>query len=159
MMKKGYSLVEILVVLTITGVIFGVGYVGFRDFARRQSINGAAKTFKTDIKLAQEQAFSGKKVPGCTVLDGYEVFVDTTNSLYTVSASCSSGGVSTKYEIKSKELPDDVVVEISPQNTFLFKSIGHGTDIPEGEAVTVTFSQLNGGYSIAVIVDASGGID
>ncbi|MEK7497938.1 MAG: type II secretion system protein [Patescibacteria group bacterium] len=166
MMKKvydhrlvGYSLVEILVVLTITGAIFGLGYSGFRDFARRQSINSTAKTFKTDIKLAQEQAFSGKKVSGCVVLDGYKIFVDTSNSFYTISATCSSSGTTSDYEIKSKEFSEDVVVTIVPINTFTFKSIGHGTDITAGDTVVVTFAQKGGGYSVPVIVAASGGID
>lgn len=155
MMRKGYSLVEILVVLTITGAIFGLGYAGFRDFARRQSINSAAKTFKTDIKLAQEQAFSGKKVQGCGVLDGYKVSVDSANSLYTIFASCSNA----EYEIKSKELPPDIVMTVATQNVFTFKSIGQGTDIPAGESVTVTFSQKASGYSVPVIISASGGVD
>jgi len=160
MMKKGYSLVEILVVLTITGAIFGLGYVGFRDFARRQSVNSAAKTFKTDIKLAQEQAASGKKVAGCVVLDGYKVIVDASNSLYTISASCSSGSGKTDYEIKSKKLTSDVAVTIVPQNTFIFKSIAQGTDIASGESITVTFTQsAGGGYAVSVVIAASGGID
>ena len=38
--NAAYTLIEILVALTIVGLIFGIGYVNFRDFARRQALAG-----------------------------------------------------------------------------------------------------------------------
>ena len=63
MAKKyaGYTLIEILVSLPIVGLIFGIGYVNFRDFSRRQALAGVARMVKGDLRLAQEQALAGKK--------------------------------------------------------------------------------------------------
>ena len=54
----GYTLIEILVGLTIIGIIFGVGFASFREFSRRQSLAGGVKTLVGDLRLAQEQAIS-----------------------------------------------------------------------------------------------------
>lgn len=85
---SAYTLIEILVSLTIIGILFGIGYVSFRDFARRQSIAGAAKVLQGNFRLAQQQALSGQKPSGCGTLDGVRLRINSTQS-YAVEAVCN----------------------------------------------------------------------
>ena len=59
--NSAYTLIEILVGLTIVGLLFGFGFVSFRDFSRRQTLAGSAKKVQGDLRLTQESALSGKK--------------------------------------------------------------------------------------------------
>jgi prepilin-type N-terminal cleavage/methylation domain len=43
---RAYTLIEVLVVLSIIGVLFGIGYVSYRDFSRRQELAGVAKNIQ-----------------------------------------------------------------------------------------------------------------
>ncbi|KKR39915.1 MAG: Pilin assembly protein [Candidatus Woesebacteria bacterium GW2011_GWB1_40_101] len=61
MTKRGYTLIELLVAITILGIIFGAGYISFRDFSRRQALTAAVRTVSGDVRLTQEMALSGKK--------------------------------------------------------------------------------------------------
>src|SRR3990167_10524628 len=77
---RAYTLIELLVGLTIVGLLFGFGFVSFRDFSRRQAIEGAAKKVQGDLRLAQSLALAGKK-PNSTycndpnILDSYSLII------------------------------------------------------------------------------------
>ena len=66
--KSGFTLIEILVSMTIIGFLFSFGYASFRDFSRRQALAGVVKQVQGDLRLAQQKALSGEKPSGCTTL-------------------------------------------------------------------------------------------
>ncbi len=124
-MKKGYTLLEVLISLSIISIIFVVGYAGFREFARRQALQAAARDVRGDLRLAQEQAFAGKKPSGCNTLSGFSFEIVDTLS-YEVGAVCDNGS----YLVREKELPEGIVFEPIPSpNPVLFKVLGLGTNI------------------------------
>ena len=105
--RSGYTLIEILVSMSIIGLIFNFGYISYRDFARRQSLLGNARNLRADLRLAQEQAMSGKKpssvaCSGEGSLVGYDFYLDSATS-YVIQANCTGG------------LVDDKVVETSSE--------------------------------------------
>src|SRR5437762_5518928 len=91
-MKKGYTLIEILVGLSIIGILFAVGYLNFRDYARRQAVVAASRALKSDLRLAQEQALAGQKPTGCGTLNGYQLNITSTTA-YEIDAVCDVGNV------------------------------------------------------------------
>lgn len=135
--ELGYTLIEILVSMSIIGLIFSFGYISYRDFARRQSLLGNARRLESDLRLAQEQAMSGKKPSSeaCSEqgsLIGYDFYLDSATS-YRIQAKCTGGFV------------DDKVVEISSEISltavparFTFKVIGKGTSLSEPAIITLT---------------------
>lgn len=153
--KKGYTLIEILVGLTIVGLIFGIGYVNFRDFSRRQALVGYARIVKGDLRIAQESALAGKKPS--------DVFCDTPNTLssyyfnrisgstYRIVASCTGGDII----VKEVVLPSDVSISIS-SNPVVFRILGLGTNVPEVTPTTITLTQAATG-STRIITVTSGG--
>lgn len=155
---KGYTLIEILVSITIIGLIFGFGFVSFREFSRRQALSGTAKNLMGQMRLIQEEAISGKKPddPVCNAperLDGYSFrVVDSAN--YVFAAVCSGGVVVTK----SITLPADISIATPSVNPILFKSLGKGTNIPASTSVTLELSQSGTGYETSIVISFSGDI-
>lgn len=135
--RLGYTLIEILVGMSITGLIFSFGYISYRDFARRQSLLGSARRMKADLRLAQEQALSGKKPSdvACNAegsLRGYDFYVDSTTS-YVVQANCDGVYV----DDKTVELSSEITL-IAVPNRFTFKVIGKGTSLSAPAIITLT---------------------
>ncbi len=148
--EHAYTLIEILVSLTIVSLIFGVGYISFREFSRRQALAGAARSLRGDLRLAQEQALAGKKPIGCTVLGGYR-FSTASESVYSIMAGCSNGDFSIGKD--SVSFPSGVAMSPIPGN-ILFKVLGQGTDL--GSDVEVNLVQETTGNTIKVTITTGG---
>ena len=134
---SGYTLIEILVSMSIIGLIFSFGYISYRDFARRQSLLGSARRIKADLSLAQEQALSGKKPidPACSAegaLSGYDFYVKSTTS-YVIQANCAGGLVNDK----TVEISSELTLTAVP-NRFTFKVLGKGTSLSAPAIITLT---------------------
>ncbi len=153
--RLGYTLIEILVSMSIIGLIFNFGYVNYRDFARRQALLGSARHLKADLRLAQEQALAGKKpssaaCSGAGSLRGYDFYVDSATS-YIIQANCTGG------------LVDDKIVQTSSgvsltavPNRFTFKVIGKGTSL--SGLATITLTQTATGNTQVITISPEGEI-
>lgn len=88
----GFTLIELIVVMSIISLIFGIGIVRYQDFNRTQTIKSANLNLKNNLRDIQAKASAGvKPATGCTTLLGYQVWwVD--NSTYRARAYCSDGG-------------------------------------------------------------------
>ena len=60
-LKKGFTIVELVMVIVIMAILFSMGTISYRDYQRRQYLEGAATMVEADLRLAQEMALSGKK--------------------------------------------------------------------------------------------------
>ncbi len=128
-LNKAYTLIEILVSLTIIGLLFGFGYVSFRDFSRRQATAGAAKLIQGDLRIAQTNAISGKKPDdvACNApktLDSYGFRV-VSSSEYRIEANCEG----TVVIVKDVNLTDGIIISTPSPNPLLFKILGQGTNV------------------------------
>ncbi len=158
---SGYTLIEILVALTIVGILFGVGYANFRDFTRRQTLLGTSKKIQADLRVAQALALSGQvpNDPNCTGtnrLNGYFFNVISATN-YEIRASCSGGvvGVATKDVVLSPGIT--IANPLPVPNPILFKVLGNGTNISGGNA-QITISQAGNPDTTAVTISSGGQI-
>ncbi len=143
--------------LTIIGLIFGIGYVSFRDFSRRQALLGTTRSIKGDLRLAQEQATSGEKpddfrCDSPNSLSGYSFNRVSANS-YSLMAQCSGGNVVSK----EVNLPSDISLA-SNQNPIVFKVLGQGTDVPQATPAVITLTQAGTANTATITISASGEI-
>ena len=153
MKASGYTLIEILIALTIITMLFSLGFVGYRDFSRRQALQGAAKILQGSLRKAQQNAISGIKPAGIAcdnpqTLNGYNFLVLTGGSEYQIQASCTGGTIITD----DITLPGNLTISGLPSpNPILFKILGLGTNLTGGGTiVTIIQSPTNNSVSISV---------
>lgn len=154
---QAFTLIEVLVSLTVIGLLFGFGFVSFREFSRRQQILGVAESIKVELRLVQSQASAGEK-PNNTkcnspnTLSSYS-FQITSATSYKVTANCLGGSV----DVKTVNLPDGI--SMSPvSGTISFKVLGQGTGIAAGGSFVITLSQKGTTNTQSVTVTAGGEI-
>ena len=105
-MKPGYSLIEVLVAVTIISVLTGSSLVGYNRFQGRQGLKSAGEQLVSDLRLTQQKALSGQKpsgwCQGASSLTGWRL-IFTSDAVYDIRGICDSGAV-TVY--KSITLPN-----------------------------------------------------
>ena len=156
----GYTLIEILVGLTIIGLLFSFGYVSFRDFSRREALTGSIKAIQGDLRLTQSLASSGQKPDdqSCispNTLNGY-LFTVLSSSKYEIRASCSGGNVSIANKTVTLGTGTNIALPYPVPNPILFKTLDNGTNIPDGQNATIKLIQA-GTNSQSMITISSGG--
>lgn len=152
----GYTLIELLIVITIGIIVFSVGIASYREFSRRQALTGLSKQLIADLRLAQQQALTGQKPTGvaCAKLVGYQ-FTRTSVSNYKLYARCDNAGVFVNHEIKSVDLSSGTTFTSTNAN-ILFKVLGQGTDLTSNNDFVL--SNTTSGSVITVTVGTGGNI-
>jgi prepilin-type N-terminal cleavage/methylation domain-containing protein len=150
-----YTLIEVLIALTVIGILFGFGYVNYRDFSRRQALSGIVKQIQGDLRLAQQMALSGQKPTdlSCVTLDGI-TFGITPPQTYSIRAQCDGAP---GYIFKEIALPGGVTIAGGTTNPIIFKVLGQGTNLPSG-GVTITLLQVGTSTPAYVYVTEGGEI-
>ena len=154
---SAYTLIEILVTLTIIGILFTVGYANFRSFSQRQGVLNVAKSLQGDLRLAQQKALSGEKPNDarCTSpnrLNGYGVVFNASG--YTVEADCNGVMVSVKDVAFTSDI--SIVSPFPSPNPIIFKVLGNGTNIDTSTSITI--SQAGTTNKTSVVIDSGGNI-
>lgn len=137
--NRGFTLIELLVGISIISIVFSIGVANYRDFSRRESLNGISKQLKGDLRTAQQLALSGKKpdTGTCNVLNGYTFALNGANG-YRISANCSNGaGGDILIEHKLVDLGSDVSIS-STNPTIDFKVLGQGTSLTTSNIYTLS---------------------
>src|SRR3989304_764877 len=150
----GYTLIEILIAITIMVLLFLTGFASYRDFSRRQELISAVRQVQGDVRRAQESAIASKKPAGCAVFDGFYFVVIPTNR-YEIRWVCGSfTGVE-----KAVTLPAGITISglspnLTPSNSILFKTLGQGTNIVSAGSTSFTLTQANYSKTTTITVTA-----
>ena len=134
--SAGFSLIELIVVVSILLLITGGGIASFITFNAKQQIINGAKELQEYLRTAQTLARVGEKPAGCDRLTGYKTMsVAATNPKeIRVLAVCDSGDV----------LRDSFFL---PEGTTLSSDI------------EVVFLGLHGGATGATTIEITGELD
>lgn len=150
-LQNAFTLVEILVGLTIMAMLFVGGYTAYREFQRRQVVNSAATELKTNLSLVRQRALSGEKGSDCTNANktfvGYEFGIsDSTHYYY--RPSCPDQAL---YSNSTTTITLTQGVTISGTNIpVLFKTIGQGTNLSSDAVLTITQTSTNTSKSVTI---------
>lgn len=89
--QKGFTLIEISIVISILAIISTVGLASFVNFSRKQALQSSGDQLATMFNLAKSRAFSQVKPQECTnqPLNGYKVVISETNNSFELDAVCS----------------------------------------------------------------------
>ncbi|OGC06572.1 hypothetical protein A2230_04625 [candidate division WOR-1 bacterium RIFOXYA2_FULL_36_21] len=60
-MKKGYSLLELIIVISIIGIFFAFVSINFGNFETKAEFKAITKTIVSDLRLCQQNAISQKE--------------------------------------------------------------------------------------------------
>lgn len=145
----GFTLIEVLVTVVISGILFAGGIAAYRGIGARQSLKQAGIEFQSNLRLMQEKTLSSKKPAECSVdpndiLLAYEVSWVNVNR-YNIKPICKIA-VPAATDI---DLPEEVSFggAFSKISFFVLKAEITG-------AQTITLS--SGGLQYQVIIESSG---
>jgi type IV fimbrial biogenesis protein FimT len=76
--QRGYTLIELMVAITIVAILLGIGVPSFREFTRSNRITAAQNDLVTSLNLARSEALRrNRPVSVCASTDGTACGVDT----------------------------------------------------------------------------------
>ncbi|MCX6816491.1 MAG: type II secretion system protein [Candidatus Beckwithbacteria bacterium] len=135
----GFTLVELLVVVAISAVLFGGGLAAYRGIGDKQAVKQNGATFLSNLRSVQQKALASEKPTDCGTnpFKGYRVNTSH-SSYYTVTAWCV-GGVAKKIDLT------DGVEFVDPFNIYfqVLKAEVLG-------AQTVTLSKGTTSYEVTI---------
>lgn len=110
--RAGFTLVEILIVLSIFILLVTGALVTYRTFSRRQQVLQSALNVQEALRFAQKKARVGEKPPGCQTLQGYSVRGTTSSQILSLYAECSNQDylVSTLRLVGTAQLSQNITV-------------------------------------------------
>lgn len=156
-MRKGFTLIEVLIVMGITGLLLAMIVAGQREFARRKVAENTAMTVVAKLRQAQTLSTSGVK-PDYTVcgsshiFEGYEVRF--TADGFNVRATCYDGITRNEKITQEYDYPTDVTITDFPSSPLIFKPVGQGTNLSGSETIGICAF----GYGQEVVITPQGDI-
>lgn len=170
--NKGFTMVEMVMVVVIMAILFTMGAANYRDYQQRQYLESAVLQVEADLRLAQQMALSGVKPEEPAGNDcqsnnlsgylfwrsrGYESGPPEVTAQYTIYALCSDWD--NRVLVKGPvDLPRGI--ELRPfggGNRFYFEVLARGID--RGSDVNISLRYVNSGLpDSTVVVRHRGGI-
>jgi prepilin-type N-terminal cleavage/methylation domain-containing protein len=160
MSKRGFSIIEIAIVIAIVGLLVGAGVPAAREFNRRQTANNFHNEMIADIRNLQTSVASGER-SGCTgsFLGGEISFIQSGGRVtsYQLQKVCSGGTA----VVLTKVVPESVSVStnrgVSPAN-IRFLPLERGTDVGLGNPFIITTAPVGANYSLSLSISQTGEI-
>jgi len=155
-MKKGFTLLEVLVAATVISLLSGISLVGYNRFQERQQLASAKDQLRNDLRQTQQKALSGEKPAGwCTssgqTLAGWRLLFAST-TVYEIRSVCSDG--STVLD-KSITLAGNAAKSAGGNQIDFVPLIGSATDT----TFTLQTITASGTWQATVSVTAAGLIE
>ncbi|HUV72183.1 MAG TPA: prepilin-type N-terminal cleavage/methylation domain-containing protein [Clostridia bacterium] len=153
--KFGFTLIEILVVVSVMAILSSVGFASYINFSRSQMVTQAAGKIIEDLRLTQSLAANNQKPEGdCSTLDGYSFFINKSQKTYKIEVNCSPayGGDS----IRTGSVPSNLA--ITGFNKIEFKVLTRGVVATPPGSLILTVSGFGGRWSKTIRIDPGGAI-
>ena len=150
--RQGYTLIEILVAISLTLIMAWGGITYYNSFNRRQKVQQATEKVVSDIRLARSLALSQQKpTEDCITLKAFVFKVDSENS-YKIFPECESGllPTATKEVIIEGVSLSGTLSEVRFEVLTQTVSLGTGGD-------RLRVSSLDDSYSREIRINAPGG--
>ena len=148
--RAGFTLVEMLIAVTISIVLVGMGVASYLQFADRLEVRQAGKEFLVTIRGVQKRSQSGEKPPTCPdKLVGWQISRVNETS-YRVGALCGGSGLVGE---EISVLPGEAKF-ITSGFSVSFLGLGGGVN----GAGNIVLGDMDGKYRYTIGIDSGGGI-
>lgn len=145
----GFSLIELLVVITISTIMLGVGIMGFNSIIKDRNLKRAEKELRTFLYEAKQGAFYGKKPEDvCKIFRGNKVVVNGNNIKY--ASVCFNDPDVVENDTKSININNSISLTSTGGTNFIFYSVGSETKTDLGSDFGFTLSIGNNIVNINV---------
>lgn len=121
--KLGFSLIELMIVVSLFGVAASLVTASYLNFEKNQRVKNAASTLKNELRLIQNKAATGDKGPrgtvcnpsgGTTTLGGWYLKIQSgaSQTSYSIGGVCIApvSFLETSFERRTITLPRDLIV-------------------------------------------------
>lgn len=144
---SGFTLIELMIVVTIGTILFGGGVAAYRGIGNKQSIKQTGISFQSNLRLIQGKANAGEKPSACGEADfiGYEVSYANETS-YQVQPLCSN--TDTSALITTVNLTDNIEFA----NNFSVIFYGLESEISGAQSINL----IKDDYTYQVAIEQSG---
>lgn len=159
---KGFTLLELIVVITITAVLAVGGIAAYIQYSRIQALNSAVSGLNATLQLAKSKAQSQvKPIDGlCSAqtLQGYKVTIDPSTNSYGLSVVCGDSASPIAQQIGQwqKVLPNNSCFSCRSSNSFFFRAITGAVEFENPAHTTGTISVNAFGAEKTVTVGGGG---
>lgn len=148
--SSGFTLIELIIVIAIVVMATGLGLAGYNRFNQKQILTQAALEVRSNLRDAQNRAFTGEKDATCTAPLDYWVFKVLSTSSYKIFGHCGT------IDFRTKIITLVSGLAISSPGEIQFKPLTQGTTLQ-----TITITNTNGAtgqQSIIITINPSGEI-
>lgn len=130
---SGFTIVELLVTMSIMAIAFGLVTVNYRDFQRAKQLENARREVITAMRRAQQLASSGVQPSGCNELIEVQFILSATDDGYRYRARCGDA---------DQNGQGDIPVDYPDQTTF--SPLPEGVEVATGGSVHFRNSVVGG---------------
>jgi len=153
MKQKGFTLIELMVTISIAAVLGTLSIAGFNTFNQSQMLRTSADDVVTMLNLAKSRAQSQIKIGASCAsnpLEGYRVDISIAGGSYTLSSVCG-----TPNSLQAKSLPQNIEFDSASPASFFFPVLSGGTSL--GASGQIVISNSAGGIR-TITVKPLGGV-
>ena len=160
--QRGFSFIELLVIISVSGILIGMGVVSFNNHQKKQKTEQAALNLETNLKQIRQMALSGQRPIVYTgELKNYRIDFELEFNRY--SYRILFDDVYTP-ALKTYLISDDNNINLDPDTTdfiLRFYTLGGGCDNgTDGETGTYNYTMINSdldGFACTVSVQCPNG--
>jgi len=151
---QGFTLVELLVVISIIALLTGAVIPSFSNYIKNQNLRQAQEQFKSDLRTTQNKALTGTGTDTTVKYWGIHL-LDGNNNYYTFSSTTNTAACPATFDLgskpsewltytKSDNLTAGATVDINGTNACLYFS----NDTSATTFITSNFQTCTGSLSI-----------
>lgn len=141
MKNKGFTLIEIMIVIVIIGITLGFALIAFGDFGKSKRVVFAAEHLVNQINIAQQQAILLTETLGLKITPQNYQFMRLDNNAWTVPQK--------NHLFKLTPWPEDTLLQLNAPGTsgpqIIFNASGNMTPF------TLTFSVNKANPQVMII--------
>lgn len=140
----GFTLIEMLIAVSIMMLVFGGGIAGYTTFNDRQIVVSAVEDLKQHLNFARSKALSGD-LGGCSTLSGYRVMTQVAGESMLLNISPDCGG--SFGNAKTYTFPPKLT--ITDLNMIYKTPPGGVVNLPAGGDIRILYAGREYGFEIS----------
>jgi len=148
--RAGYTLIELLIITTITGILVTFGTSAYSSAQKRQTVKAVSDALLTSLERTQKLSLVGDK--DCSgEFTGYQVAYSSGGNTLTTTAICTGNSGANQVDTINN-------ATFASSGTITFRPLGAGVNLGGATSRNLDFSVNNDSSTYRISVNESGTI-